>query len=208
MTSLRGSNGQMRMASAKPYPSSLLVNVEELIKLQGVESQRVEFKKAWNNRKDTLKGTYWQVLHTITAFANDLYNVNGGYIIIGVAETQKCESPDSRQVILPPYGVKGNHNEIQKEVIRACRENIIPEINPILQPVVVDGKNVLVIWVRPSDNRPHKCKESNPSNKWSYYIREGAETKKAKPEQIGLLFQHIGAPPFDDRKAPNTGKVH
>ena len=80
----------MRMASAKPYPSSLLVNVEELIKLQGVESQRVEFKKAWLNRKDTPGGTYWQVLHTITAFANDLYNVNGGYIIIGVEGKKKA----------------------------------------------------------------------------------------------------------------------
>ena len=64
------------MASAKSYPSSLLINVEELIRLQGVESQRVEFKKAWHNRKDTPRSTYWQVIHTITAFANDLYEIS------------------------------------------------------------------------------------------------------------------------------------
>lgn len=184
------------MASAKSHPSSLLVNVEELLKLQGVESQRVEFKKAWQNRKGTPRSTYWQVIHTITAFANDLYNVNGGYIIIGVEEKEDCESPDSLQVILPPLGVTGNLDKIQKEISGAFRENIKPEINPILQPVVVDEKKVLVIWVRPS------------SNEWNYYIRDGTETKKAKPEQISLLHQHFRAPPFDDRKAHNTGKVH
>ena len=196
------------MASAKSHPSILLVNVEELLKLQGVESQRVEFKKAWHNRKDTPRSTYWQVIHTITAFANDLYNVNGGYIIIGVEEKEDCESPDSVQVILPPLGVTGNLDKIQKEISGACRENIKPEINPILRPVVVDGKKVLVIWVRPSDNRPHTCRESNKSNEWNYYIRDGTETKKVKPEQISLLHQHFRAPPFDDRKAHNTCKVH
>ena len=196
------------MASAKSHPSILLVNVEELLKLQGVESQRVEFKKAWQNRKGTPRSTYWQVIHTITAFANDLYNVNGGYIIIGVEEKKDCESPDSLQVILSTLGVTGNLDKIQKEISGACRENIKPEINPILRPVVVDGKKVLVIWVRPSDNRPHTCRESNKSNEWNYYIRDGTETKKVKPEQISLLHQHFRAPPFDDRKAHNTGKVH
>lgn len=196
------------MASAKSHPSILLANVEELLKLQGVESQRVEFKKAWQNRKGTPRSTYWQVIHTITAFANDLYNVNGGYIIIGVEEKEDCKSPDNLQVILPPLGVTGNLDKIQKEISGACRENIKPEINPILRPVVVDGKKVLVIWVRPSDNRPHTCRESNKSNEWNYYIRDGTETKKVKPEQISLLHQHFRAPPFDDRKAHNTGKVH
>ena len=196
------------MASAKSHPSILLVNVEELLKLQGVESQRVEFKKAWQNRKGTPRSTYWQVIHTITAFANDLYNVNGGYIIIGVEEKEDCKSPDNLQVILPPLGVTGNLDKIQKEISGACRENIKPEINPILRPVVVDGKKVLFIWVRPSDNRPHTCRESNKSNEWNYYIRDGTETKKVKPEQISLLHQHFRAPPFDDRKAHNTGKVH
>ena len=176
--------------------------------MQGVESQRVEFKKAWHNRKDTPRSTYWQVIHTITAFANDLYNVNGGYIIIGVEEKEDCKSPDSLQVILPPLGVTGNLDKIQKEISGACRDNIKPVINPILQPVVVDGKKVLVIWVRPSDNRPHMCRESKKSNEWNYYIREGTETRKARPEQISLLHQHSGAPPFDDRQAPTTGKIH
>ncbi|PFX23780.1 hypothetical protein AWC38_SpisGene11647 [Stylophora pistillata] len=191
------------MAAAKSYPSSLLINVEDLLKLRGVESQRVEFKKSWNNQKGTKGGSYWQVIHTITAFANDLYNVNGGYIIIGVEEEKDQESPDNRQVIFPPFGVQGNLDRMQKEILGACRENIEPVFIPILQPEVVADKKVLVIWVGPSDNRPHTCRESHKADKLNYYIREGTETKKAKKGQISLLLQHK-APPFDDRKATNT----
>ncbi|PFX23779.1 hypothetical protein AWC38_SpisGene11648 [Stylophora pistillata] len=191
------------MAAVKSYPSSLLINVEDLLKLRGVESQRVEFKKAWSSEKGTKGSAYWQVIHTITAFANDLYNVNGGYIIIGVEEDKDRESTNNRQIIFPPFGVRGNLDRIQMEILRACRENIEPTFIPILQPEVVEGTTVLVIWVRPSDERPHTCKESNKAGKLNYYIREGTETKKAKREQISLLFKRK-APPFDDRKTTNT----
>lgn len=59
--------------------SSLLINVKDLLLLQGVETQRVEFKKAWHGKKEG--GTYWQIIHSICAFANDFYNDNGGYIM-------------------------------------------------------------------------------------------------------------------------------
>ena len=68
--------------------SSLLINVNDLLHLQGVETQRVEFKKAWHSKgQGGKRGTYWQVIHTICAFANDFFNDNGGYII-GVEEKE------------------------------------------------------------------------------------------------------------------------
>ena len=62
-------------------PSILPVNVEDLLACRGVESQRVEFKAGWDP-----KTTGPQVLRTICAFANNLQNLNGGYVVIGVAE--------------------------------------------------------------------------------------------------------------------------
>lgn len=194
------------MAAAKSYPSSLLINVNDLLTLQGVESQRVEFKKAWHSKKEMKGGTYWQIIHTITAFANDFYNVNGGYIIIGVEERKDWESQDKRQIVLPPYGVQGNVEKIQKEILGACHGNIKPQYTPILQPEVVQEKHVLVIWVRPSDERPHMCRESSKGG-FNYYIREGAETKIAQKEQITHLCRYKG-PPFDDRCAVDIGKVN
>ena len=73
--------------------SSLLINVNDLLYLQGVEKQRVEFKRAWHGKREG--GTYWQVVHTICAYANDFFNDNGGYIIIGVDEKESWEDSDA-----------------------------------------------------------------------------------------------------------------
>ena len=191
--------------------SSLLINVNDLLSLQGVEKQRVEFKKAWHGRKEG--GTYWQVIRTICAFANDFYNDNGGYIIIGVEEKENWEDQeDDRQIILPPLGVPAKDlDRIQKEILGACRANIKPEYLPILSPEVVEcpgekRKHVLVLWAMASDNRPHTCKESEKGEN-RYYIRRGTETKKASPEEIEQLLYLKNKIPFDDRRAiDNSGK--
>lgn len=56
---------------------SLPINIEDLLHRNKVESNRVEFKKGWNPAS---------IYHTICAFANDLDNLGGGYIIVGVEE--------------------------------------------------------------------------------------------------------------------------
>ena len=195
---------------ARANCSSLLINVKDLLLLQGVETQRVEFKKAWHSKGRG--GTYWQVIHTICAFANDFYNDNGGYIIIGVEEKEGWENgTDDRQIILPPLGVPARDlDRIQKQIIGACRENIRPEYFPILSPEVVEmkgtTKHVLVIWAMASDNRPHSCKESEKGQS-SYYIRRATETKRASPdEERKLLTLHCKIP-FDERRAHTFGKL-
>ena len=61
--------------------SILPINIENLLRNQGVESARVEFKASWDKAV-----TGYQVLKTLCAFANDFQNLNGGYIVIGVEE--------------------------------------------------------------------------------------------------------------------------
>lgn len=188
--------------------SSLLINVNDLLRLNGVENQRVEFKKAWHGKREG--GTYWQVVHTISAFANDFYNDNGGYIIIGVEEKENWEdSEDDRQIVLPPFGVlRRDLDKIQKEIMGACRANIKPEYFPIISPEVVyfEGvrKHVLVIWAIASDNRPHTCRESEKGEN-RYYIRRATETKKASPEEERHLLSIHCKIPFDDRRALDSG---
>lgn len=182
------------------------ININDLVALQGVESQRVEFKKAWHNNPRIKGGTYWQVIHTISAFANDYYNVNGGYIIIGVEEKENWDSPDNRDAV--PYGIQGNLETIQKEIAGACRGNIKPPYVPILQPEVIDveaeRKEVLVIWVKPSEARPHMCRESD-KGEMKYYFRQAAETKVAQDQEIKRLCLE-NSTPFDDRAASDSGK--
>ena len=68
-------------------------NLDELINRRNVESFRIEYKSGWNeNSKE-------QLIRTVCAFANDFYNQNGGYIILGIEEGE-----DGRP-ILPPKGL-------------------------------------------------------------------------------------------------------
>ena len=53
------------------------VNIEELINKRIVESARIEFKSDFNPN---------EIIHSVCAFANDIDNLGGGYIIVGVEE--------------------------------------------------------------------------------------------------------------------------
>lgn len=58
----------------------LPINVHELIENRVVESSRIEYKADWNPEP---------IVHTITAFANDVDNMGGGYIVVGIGERRK-----------------------------------------------------------------------------------------------------------------------
>ena len=54
---------------------ALAINIDDLLNKQKIESNRIEFKKGWNPDS---------IYRSICAFANDLDNIGGGYILIGV----------------------------------------------------------------------------------------------------------------------------
>ena len=76
-----------------------------------VEQARVEYKSDWNPQS---------ILHTICAFANDIDNFSGGYIIIGIEEKDGIP-------ILPIKGLELNKIDlIQKEILEYCHKCIEP----------------------------------------------------------------------------------
>ena len=54
---------------------ALAININDLLNKQKIESNRIEFKKGWNQGS---------IYHSIYAFANDFDDLGGGYIIVGV----------------------------------------------------------------------------------------------------------------------------
>ena len=182
------------MASSTNHSSNLLVPIDELVNCRSVEKQRLEFKRSWNNG-----GTKFQIIKTISAFANDFYNDNGGYIVIGVAEDNSEETVE--QIELPPVGINGKDLErIQKEIFGACKGLIKPPYAPILSPEELQGKHVLVIWAQASDNRPHRAKVSTKGD-YQYFIRKGPETTRANDDEVKILLENSQKIPFDDRMA-------
>ena len=95
---------------------ALLLNIDDLIHQRKVESARIEYKKDWNPEK---------VLHSVCAFANDIDNWGGGYIILGVEE--KNGMP-----VLPPKG-------IQKESVDAVNRGLLNVCN------LIEGRYVPVV---------------------------------------------------------------
>lgn len=138
---------------------ALPININDLITGHTVEWDRIEFKESWNPE---------DVLHTMCAFANDINNWGGGYIIVGIAE--KNGMP-----ILPPTGLQTNQvDKIQKEII-PLTHSIDPFYAPVTAPVLYQGKQVLIIWVPGGDTRPYKASVSLSAkgSQKQYYIPPG-----------------------------------
>lgn len=172
--------------------SILPINVDDLLRLQGVESARVEFKASWDE-----KATGSQVIRTICAFANDFQNLNGGYIVIGVAE-------QGGAAILPAKGLFEKEIEDAQKWIRGRCNVIDPVYQPVLSPEIHEGRRILVVWAPGSQARPHQAPESlEKGASRKFYIRLGSETVDAdrQPELKTQLMQLTARVPFDDRRA-------
>jgi ATP-dependent DNA helicase RecG len=171
--------------------SALPINVLDL--LQGrVESLRLEFKADWN------KGpTANQVLQTICAFANDLQNVNGGYVVLGVEEDER----EKGRTRLPPRGLgEVDLDQLQRNIRGLC-ERLEPTYQPILSPELVEGRPLLVVWAHASDRRPHQAPEAlTKGSGKKYFVRLGSETVEAKGEILRQLLEVATRTPFDDRR--------
>ena len=123
----------------------LPINVDDLIRGRSIESARVEFKARWH--PDT---TGFQVLKTVCAFANDLQNLNGGYVVLGVAESEG-------RAVLPPVGLSGAEIDAAQRWIRGHCTAMRRAYMPILSPEVLEGRSVLVVWAPASEDRPHRA---------------------------------------------------
>ncbi len=161
-------------------------NIETLLRGNIVESARIELKKNWNPEP---------ILHTICAFANDIDNWGGGYILIGVDE-------ENGKPKLPITGLDKNEiDKIQKELLNKCKL-IQPEYMPIVEPVIYKNKQILIVWCPGGSIRPYKCPtklDKDLSKGYSYYIRKMSSTIKATPEKERELFALSNQIPFDDR---------
>lgn len=169
--------------------SCLSFDVRDLLYQRRIESSRIEFKRSWNEGP-----TADQVLRTLCAFANDFQNLGGGYIVLGVEET-------NGEAVLPPAGLDaGELERIQRSIRGLCRR-LDPEYQPIPSHEVVDGKHLLVLWAYGSENRPHSAPASRQAKERKYFIRLGAETVEAKGPLLTDLMRMTVKVPFDDRPA-------
>ncbi len=163
---------------------SLPINVEDLILERVVESTRLDYKKGFDPNA---------VIHSICAFANDIDNTGGGYIIIGIEE-------ENGKPKIPVQGINDNEiDKILKDLIGYCNQ-IEPRYLPIVEPIKFQNKNLIIIWAPAGYGRPYKVPENLfVKSMKRYYIRKMNSTIIAKTEEERELFYISTDIPFDDR---------
>ncbi len=161
----------------------LPIRIEELFKGLTVESDRLDYKEGFDPEK---------AAQTICAFANDINNIGGGYIVFGVKSADGAPE-------LPPAGLKESQVEaFQKKIIEA-RHKIMPFPQVVVSPETYLKKRILVLWVPGGENRPYKAPISYTGTEKTYYIRRHSTTVKANQQEEKQLLEISARIPFDDR---------
>jgi len=163
---------------------ALPINIQQLISGKTVEWDRIEFKKGWNPE---------EIIHTVCAFANDINNWGGGYVIVGVDENDGIP-------VLPPVGLQQNSlDTIQKELTNLCHQ-IEPYPQIISEPVLFQDKYIFIIWVPGGNMRPYKAPTTlGKKGQKRYYIRHGSTSKIANQVEEKQLISQSEKIPFDDQ---------
>ena len=167
---------------------ALPININDLLTKNKVEGNRIEFKRGWNPSK---------IYHSICAFANDLDNLGGGYILVGVDEVDGMAKRPVEG--LPAESI----DRILKEMV-GFNNKMEPFYMARTSVEEVDGKQILVIWVPSGVNRPYSVMEdvNSKHSRPKYYVRCGSSSIEAKGEVLDQLRDSANRTPFDDRGNP------
>jgi ATP-dependent DNA helicase RecG len=133
----------------------------ELIRLiRGGEDTYLELKVKLSNSERIAQG--------IVALAN----TSGGVIVFGVNDQLRVEGVDYP-------------NTVQEELVRICREEVVPPIIPFLDVISFDnGRRVVTIEVE-GKRRPYRTRDGR------YYLRIGAEKREATREELSMFLEEI-----------------
>lgn len=140
----------------------------ELLRLiRGGEDTFLELKVKLSNSERIAQGI---VAHANTA---------GGMIIFGVNDQLRIE------------GVS-NPEWVQEELVRICREEIVPPLIPILDVVAFDsGKRIVALEIE-GKRKPYRTREGR------FYIRFGAEKREVAREELSAWLDELRPLTFEN----------
>jgi len=98
-----------------------------------------------------------------------LANTGGGIIVFGVNDQMRVE------------GIEDGEN-VQDELVRICREEIVPPLLPFIDRIAFDnGRRIVALDVN-GRRRPYRTRDGR------FFIRLGAEKREALPEELSTLL--------------------
>ncbi len=113
-----------------------------------------------------------------------LANTGGGVIVFGVNDQLRVEGIEEGEAV-------------QDELVRICREEVIPSIVPFIDRIAFDnGRRILALDVG-GKRPPYRTPDGR------FFIRVGAEKREASPEELATLFDD--ARPLSYESLPALG---
>ena len=133
-------------------------------------------------------------MKTVCAFANDLDNWGGGYVVIGVKE-------ENGRPAYPLKGIPINKLDMYPKDIFAKCKLIRPSYMPIVGIETYQNKQFIILWCPGGDTRPYSSPNTiaKDNKERIHYIRKASNTVEPSDDEEEDLFTLANRVPFDDR---------
>lgn len=141
-------------------PAPITTRSELLRLIRGGEDTYLELKVKLSNPERIAQG--------IVALAN----TSGGTIIFGVSDQLRVE------------GVS-NSEGVQEELVRICREEIVPPIVPLIDVIAFDNGRLVVALDIEAKRRPYRTRDGR------FYIRIGAEKREISRDELSAWLDEV-----------------
>ncbi|MBK8259251.1 MAG: hypothetical protein IPK82_42170 [Polyangiaceae bacterium] len=161
------------------------IDLEELARR---ESEQTEWKETVADIND--------VVATLSAFANDLQNLGGGYVVCGAKEEKDAHGfPKLVRVGLTASRLK----ELENTVLARCRERVSPPIAPLVEELPADSPDKrILVFLQPATGSAHSFRAGSDGAK--HFVRVSRATLEARNGLLRDLLVRKGAmAPWDEQ---------
>lgn len=168
----------------------------DLKELSTRESEKVEWKENGDDQNIVRS-----IVKTISAFANDISNFGGGYVVCGAKEIK--DEFGFPKVLYT--GLSSNKlKEIEGKVLQNCRDYVSPSLAPIIHEMdnPEDKTTRILVFIVIASPEAHSFRDGETSN---FYVRIGRETREARNGILTqLLIKKQKIEYFDKRVNPRA----
>ncbi|HVE58127.1 MAG TPA: RNA-binding domain-containing protein [Pyrinomonadaceae bacterium] len=156
-------------------PAPITTRSELLRLIRGGEDTFLELKVKLSNPERITQG--------IVALANTA----GGTIIFGVSDQLRVE------------GVV-NSESVQEELVRICREEIVPPLVPLIDVIAFDNGRRLVVLDIEGKRRPYRTRDGR------FYIRIGAEKREISRDELSAWLDELRPLAYENIPLPQISE--
>jgi len=148
-------------------PAQITTRTELLRLIRGGEDTYLELKVKLSNSE--------RIAQEIVALAN----TDGGTMIFGVNDQLRIE------------GVS-NPEWVQQELIRICRDEIVPQLVPMIDTIAFDsGKRIVALDIN-GKKRPYRTRDGR------FYLRYGAEKREVSRDELSAWLDELRPSGFEN----------